>query len=136
MDYTFYLVIASIGWTLVITAAMVGSVLVVTGRFDAVNNKLDDIKSGLHIVKTDVSTLKTDVSTLKTDVCIDTEKRIQHHEKRCWGVEKQQINSHRVEQKGGVPLLFCFFRFQNPCTVCCRATGCPQSPPPDNEPHN
>ena len=86
MDYTFYLVIASIGWTLVITAAMVGSVLVVTGRFDAVNNKLDDIKSELHIVKTDVSTLKTDV--YPENGCIDTEKRIQHHEKRCWGAEK------------------------------------------------
>ena len=25
---------------------------------------------------------------------------------------------------------------QNPCTVYCRATGCPQSPVPDNEHHN
>lgn len=68
MDYTFYLVVASIGWTLVIAAAMVGSVLVVTGRFDTVNNKLEDIKSVLHIVKTDVATLKSEFSLMKKDV--------------------------------------------------------------------
>ena len=68
MDYNFYLVVASIGWTLVIAAAMVGSVLVVTGRFDTVNNKLEDIKSVLHIVKTDVATLKSEFSLMKKDV--------------------------------------------------------------------